>query len=122
MNKDVVINRSINDLYRIIAEQELLLARVQLRQNATTQPVDPNYPGQAVNQVRNGSYAHSVNSWAGNTNGTADQDYECAYWFSHSDADDTAMELANTLTTLGRTEDLTATRTDYTQQFLLMGA
>lgn len=118
--------RNINDIYAELKRQreqlDILISSPtsDTPTSPTTNP--PTMPGQAANQVRNGSFAHSVNSWAGHTNGTANQDYECAYWFSHSDAADTAMDLSNTLTVSGRIEELAATRTDYTQQFLLMGA
>lgn len=45
---------------------------------------------QAVNQIRNGTYSHSVNSWADDA--TADNGrYECAWWYSHPIVDGQAM-------------------------------
>lgn len=120
---EISLERRVNELYRLyqIQSGNIELVRTTVATN-TPSTTTPTIPGQAVNQIRNGSYAHSVNSWAGNTNGTADQDYECAYWFSHSDAADTALDLSNTLSSAGRIEGLTTEQADFTKQFLLMGA
>lgn len=60
----------------------------------TTQP--PNVP-QAANQLRNGSFAHSVGSWA--NVGTADsRRYECEHWYSHPDTDNIGLSTRNTTT------------------------
>ncbi|TXH51778.1 MAG: hypothetical protein E6Q97_17645 [Desulfurellales bacterium] len=125
--RDAADIRNINDLYRLLKQQQEQIDILIVNPNGGGTVVDPSdpppMPGQAVNQARNGSFAHSVNSWAGNSNGTADADYECAYWFSHSDADDTALSMINSLSPSGRIEQIAVgSRVDMTHNFLTMGA
>lgn len=110
----------ISDIYNQLGQvrDELDRFRSLPRETVTTPPSTT--PGQAANQIRNGSFAHSVNSWAGNVNGTADIDYECAYWFSHADTVGTAMTLT-TSGALSLLEGEASNVTDFTNFFLLMG-
>lgn len=62
----------------------------------TTTTTTPPTPGQAVNQLRNGSFAHSWQSWFPVREIDPDGDYECAWWYSHDDAAGTAMTLTAT--------------------------
>lgn len=58
-------------------------------------PTPLNVP-QAVNQILNGSFSHSVNSWA-DTGVLTDGRYECKAWFSHPIRNGQAMFQGNTL-------------------------
>ena len=59
-------------------------------------PITP--PSQAANQIRNGSFAHSVGSW--DNVATADnRRYECAHWYSHPDTVNAAMHTWTTAVT-----------------------
>jgi hypothetical protein len=44
-------------------------------------PVPVTLPPSAVNQLRNGDLSHSVRTW--NSGAAGNQDYECAYFFTH---------------------------------------
>lgn len=56
----------------------------------TTTPGPQGPRPQAVNLIRNGTYSHSVGSWARSTTAD-DRRYECAWWFSHPDVDNHPM-------------------------------
>lgn len=73
----------ISDLYRQIERLREELGRTSRAiSNPTTLP--PTIRPQAINQIRNGSFSHSVGSWA-NVSTADDRRYECAHWFSHPD-------------------------------------
>lgn len=81
-----IVNGRING----IEANPILLPQVQ-----PTTPTSPN--PQAVNQLRNGSFSHSVKSWD-NTAATDNTRYECAWWYSHPDLPNQPLVL-NTATT-----------------------
>lgn len=70
-----------------------LTGQVEQLQNVTQFQVTP----QAVNQIYNGSYTHSVDSWD-NTMAADDSRYECFYWFSHPREDGQPMYPNTTVT------------------------
>lgn len=69
-----------------------------LQTQVATLPINnpPSSTPQAVNQIRNGSYSHSVNSWADVVNADNGR-YECAWWFSHPIVSGQAMFSENSL-------------------------
>lgn len=94
------VQRQISDLYRLLSGVRSDISVIQSTTSSdtdtTTNPQLPTVPGQAANQVRNASFAHSVQSWFPLLDLGSDADYECAFWYSHSDDDDTPMDLSTT--------------------------
>lgn len=78
--------------------QELLEAGLlDLRGRVALIPLNPDdttVTPQAVNQIRNGSYSHSVNSWD-NVVVANNGRYECAWWYSHPQQPNQPMFKAN---------------------------
>src|SRR5574343_313750 len=86
----------ISELQGAVSSQALALQNLvtQVATLPTTFP--PGQTPQAVNQIRNGSFSHSVNSWADTV--TADNGrYECAWYFSHPIVDGQEMFPNNSL-------------------------
>jgi hypothetical protein len=71
----------ISALQTQVASVQQQLGNVQ-QTVAILPPVIPVPTPQAVNQIRNGTFSHSVGSW--DNDATADdRRYECAWWYSH---------------------------------------
>lgn len=88
----------VSELQTQFAEFELQFANLQAQvSNIPVNTTPTQNPSGAVNQIRNGDFSHSVNSWA-NGSATDDSRYECAWWYSHPIADGQAMYKNTTLT------------------------
>ena len=88
---DKLIISSLQENQNSIAEQ---ISAIWDNLNQTAQPTTINVP-QAVNQIYNGSFTHSVGSWANSA--TADnRRYECHNWYSHPTLTNQPMYLNTT--------------------------
>lgn len=73
----------ISELQQQVRNLEGGVATLQTRVTTITSPTIPSgSTPQAVNQIRNGTYSHSVNSWD-NVVAANNGRYECAWWYSH---------------------------------------
>lgn len=91
---------NIADLYREIQRLARAPGTVSFDPTTPTTP-PPNVP-QSANQLRNGSFAHSVGSWA-NVSTADDRRYECEHWYSHPDTNNHALQTWNTASTGAQT-------------------
>ena len=91
----------ISDIYRQLERMREEMARVgRIVSDPTVTP--PTVRPQAINQIRNGSFSHSVGSWA-HVSTADDRRYECAHWFSHPDTANYPMHSWTTATTGAKT-------------------
>lgn len=106
-NKEVAL--ILSDIQSTLEEYggQILTLNDQYNQISTQTPEPPVSP-QAVNQLFNGDFSHSVDSWADTTVGDNRQ-YECQQWFSHPTVAGQAM-FPNT--TASGNATLTFTNTD----------
>jgi len=87
-----------SELQSMLGDFELELVGLQAQVNNIPVNTTPTQnPSGAANQIWNGDFSHSVNSWA---NGVAvdDSRYECMAWYSHPIQDGQPMYRNNTLT------------------------
>ena len=102
MSNPVQLNLA--DIYR-----ELMLVKRQIGGGGggttfvpTTPTTPPPTQPQAANQFRNGSFSHSVGSWA-NVATADDRRYECAWWFAHPNTTNFPLSITDTVTTGAKT-------------------
>lgn len=80
-------NLNLADIYRELGDVREEIERIGTvgGRGGVNLPTTPTVPiAQAANQLRNGSFAHSIRSWE-NQAATGDGQYECAHWYSHPD-------------------------------------